>query len=345
MLNLTTRYMGLELKNPLIIGSCGLTNSIENLKQIEAKGAGAVVLKSIFEEQIRHESDQLMNQKDSELMKPMHKGFEDIMDKRSYDYSEALQYISNFAREHTMKEYLGFISEAKKALSIPVIASINCVFAYDWQFFAKKIQDAGADAIELNIFVLPSDLNRSGDENEKIYYEIVERVKKFVTIPVALKISYYFSSVAKSVIELSNSGIDGLVLFNRPISPDIDIEKFQVTSANIYSSASEYSQTLRWVAILSGRLGCDLAAATGIHNHEAMIKQLLAGANVVQMTSALYKNGFDVIKNTLDGLMDWMESHEFKTIDDFRGKMSQSKQENPAVYERVQFMRLYSQIE
>lgn len=345
MLNLTTRYMGLELKNPLIVGSCGLTNSIENLKHIEENGAGAVVLKSIFEEQIRYESDLLMNQKDSELMKPMHKGFEEIMNKRSYDYSEALQYISNFAREHTMKEYLGFITTVKKTIKIPVIASINCVFAYDWQFFARRIQDAGADAIELNIFVLPSDLNRSSDENEKMYFEIVEKVRKFVSIPVALKISYYFSSLVKSVISLSNCGIDGMVLFNRPVSPDIDIEKFTVTASNIFSSASEYSQTLRWVAILSGRLGCSLAAATGIHNHEALIKQLLAGADVVQMTSALYKNGFTVIKNTLDGLMNWMEAHQFKTIDDFRGKMSQKYLENPAVFERVQFMKLYSQIE
>jgi dihydroorotate dehydrogenase (fumarate) len=344
-MNLTTKYMGLELKNPVIVGSSGLTRTVNDIKKIEEKGAGAVVLKSIFEEQIRFESEKLMNQKDSSLMKPMQKGFDDLMGKRSYDYAEALEYISNFAREHTLKEYLDFVEDSKKSVKIPVIASIHCISAYDWHYFAKRIEDAGADALELNVYVLPSDLYRTSEENENIYSEIVSKVKKYVNIPVALKIGFYFSSLANAVIKLSESGIAALVLFNRPFSPDIDIHTFEITSGNIFSTPSEYSHTLRWVAILSGRLGCDLAAATGIHNAEAAIKQLLAGATTVQITSALYKNGFDQITKIVEGIKDWMEPHNFKSIDDFRGKLSQKNVENPAVFERVQFMKLYSNIE
>jgi dihydroorotate dehydrogenase (fumarate) len=345
MVDLAVKYLGLTLKNPLIAGSSGLTNSIENLQKIEENGAGAVVLKSIFEEQIRYETDNLINQAGNERMQPMHKGFNEIMDKRSYDYAEAFDYISDFAKEHTLNEYLGFIEKAKKSVSIPVIASINCVYSYDWHYFAKRIQDSGADAIELNIYILPSDLHRTGLENENIYFQIAAMVKKYVTIPVALKISYYFSSVSQTIINLSNSGINGLVLFNRPFSPDIDIDKFQITSSNILSEPNDYSQTLRWIAILSGRLGCDLAAATGIHDHTSMIKQLLAGATAVQATSVMYRSGFESLGKIVSGLEIWMNAHHFNKIDDFRGKLSQINLENPAVFERVQFMKLYSQIE
>jgi len=345
MAQLSVKYMGLNLTSPVIAGSSGLTNTLDNLKKIEDNGAGAVVLKSIFEEQIRHESDYLLNKTDDERMKPMHKGFADILNKRSYDYAEALDYISNFAKEHTLNEYLNFISKVKNTLKIPVISSINCISAYDWHYFAKKIQDAGADAIELNLFVLPSDLNRTNEENEKIYFETVNSVKKFVNIPIALKINYYFSSVAKTIIDLSNSGISSLVLFNRPFSPDFDINTFEMTTNNILSTESDYSHTLRWVGILSGRLGCDIAAATGIHNSETAIKQLLAGANAVQTTSALYRRGFEIIRKINNGISEWMDKHHFNAIDDFKGKMSQINLKNPAVYERVQFMKMYSSIE
>jgi dihydroorotate dehydrogenase (fumarate) len=345
MTNLTTKYMGLTLKNPIIAGSSGLTNSLNNIKHIEQAGAGAVVLKSIFEEQIRHETDSLINRPDSELMKPMHTGMEDLLKTRSGDYAMALEYIKNFAKEHTLKEYLGFVEDAKKSVHIPVIASINCIYAYDWQFFAKKIQDAGADALELNIYVLPSDLHRTAQDNEKIYFDIIKKVKEYITIPVAVKIGFYFSALAPTLIEISNTGIAALVLFNRPFSPDININTFEITPASIYSTPAEYVHTLRWVGILSGRLGCDIAAATGIHTAEAAIKQLLAGANAVQITSALYKNNIDHIGSVVKGIETWMGEHKFSSIDDFRGKLSQIKLENPAVLERVQFMKLYSNIE
>jgi len=343
MADLTTKYLGLTLQNPVIIGSSGITNSVDNIIKMEENNAGAVVLKSIFEEQIMHETQKLIGI-NNDSMQPMMNGYKDIMQHRSYDYAEAFEYLSNFAKEHTLNDYLRFISEIKKVVKIPIIASINCAFTYDWHFFAKRIQEAGADAIELNIYVLPSDPKKTGKENEDVYLNIIQDVRQYVTIPVSIKISYYFSGLSNKLIELSKSGIAGMVLFNRPYSPDINIEEFKITADQIYSNPSEFTHTLRWVAILAGRLNCDIAAATGIHNDETVIKQLLAGANAVQITSAVYANGIQYINSIISGLENWMNKHNFKTIDDFRGKMSQAKLENPAAYERVQFMKLYSNI-
>ncbi|MCX6258963.1 MAG: dihydroorotate dehydrogenase-like protein [Bacteroidia bacterium] len=344
MINLKTNFMGLELKNPVIAGSSGLTNTIDNIRQLAEHGAGAVVLKSIFEEQIRFETDKLLASENENIVR-WKSAFESIVEKRSYDYAEALDYMSNYAREHTLNDYLKFISEAKKSVDIPVIASINCISAYDWSFFARRIQEAGADALELNVYVLPSNPLKDGQENEQIYFDVIREVKKHVSVPVSLKIGYYFSGLSKKVIELSNTGISSLVLFNRPYSPDIDIEKMEISSANILSTPAEYSHTLRWVGILSGRLGCQIAASTGIHDAETAIRNILAGADVVQVASALYRNGFSQIEKIVGGIENWMNTHHYASIDQFRGKMSQKNMENPSVFERVQFMKLYSKIE
>jgi len=344
MIDLSSKYLGLNLKNPLIAGSTGLTNSIANIKEIAKKGAGAVVLKSLFEEQIRHETEKMLAS-NSEKMQTWNQAFDDIVSDKWYAYDEAFKYISDYAKEHTLNEYLKFIEEAKKSVDIPVIASINCISQYEWQYFAKKIQEAGADALELNVYVLPSDVNRTIENNENIYFEIVNEVKKYVSIPVSLKIGYYFSSLAQSVEKISKSGINGIVLFNRPYTPDINIYNFDFTPNNIYSTPSEYAHTLRWVGILSGRLGCDISASTGIHNHEILIKMLLAGANTAQIASILYRNGFDEITNILQNLEVWMNANNFSTIDEFRGKLSMKNVPNPASFERVQFMKLYSKIE
>ncbi|MHC1708764.1 MAG: dihydroorotate dehydrogenase-like protein [Bacteroidales bacterium] len=343
MANLLTNYMGLSLRNPIIAGSSGLTNSLDELKEIADKGAGAVVLKSIFEEQIRHETDKLI-QEQGGTMESMQKGYRDILSSRPYDYSEAYGYIADFAREHTLSDYLKFIENAKKTVDIPVIASINCVTPYDWHYFARRIQNAGADALELNVYVLPSNPAKSSLENENIFFEVADAVKQQVSIPVSMKVSYYFSGLSKTLIDLSKTGIKGLVLFNRPFHPDINIDTLEITSTNILSHPSEYSHTLRWIAILAGRAGCDLVASTGIHDHEAVIKQLLAGATAVQMASVLYKHGFDSITRILNDLEKWMTAKGYNSLDDFRGKLSQVNLENPAVFERVQFMRLYSKI-
>ncbi len=343
MANLTTHYLGLELKNPIVVSSCELTNSVEHIQQMEKAGAGAVVLKSIFEEQIIFETDRFIDSADASLS-GMKKGLQDILNNREYDYIEAMEYMTNFAKEHTLKEYLDFIELLKKSVKIPIIASINCVSAYDWSFFAKRIQQAGADAIELNIFILPSDVTKVSADYDEMYKKIIADVKKFVSIPIALKLSYYSSSLVNKFIGLSQTGIAGLVLFNKPYNPDIDIEKVEISNGKILSSEHDYLRSLRWTAILSGRVDCDLAASTGVHNYETVVKLLLAGSNAVQIASVLYEKGIDEITHMLNGLNQWMDAHQYKTISEFRGKLSQINIENPAVLERVQFMKSYAGI-
>jgi dihydroorotate dehydrogenase (fumarate) len=268
-----------------------------------------------------------------------------MFSRRIHDQEEAYAYIYDYAKRNTLEKYLDFLREAKKSIEIPVIASINCVSNNDWHSFAKRIQDTGVDAIELNIFILPSDWRRTGEENENTYFDIIREVKSYIRIPVSVKIGYYFSSLAQSVIRLSETGIDGLVLFNRPYNIDFDIDKLELSHGPVLSSSEEYNHTLRWISILSGQVKCDLSASTGVHDYRAFIKQLLAGATTVQIASVLYRSGFDVIPEILKGTEEWMTSNRFGSIDEFRGKLSKSNFENPAVLERVQFMKYYSGIE
>lgn len=328
MANLSTSYMGFNLKNPLIVGSSGLTNSVENIIEIEKNGAAAVVLKSLFEEQINHLINKTMHSQDD-----------------NFSYPEAEDYISHYTKQNDVENYLKLIREAKKAVEIPVIASINCVSSADWISFATKIQEAGADGLELNIFILPSDPKRDGIQNETIYFDIIEKVKKETSIPIAVKVSSYFSGLANVALKLSWTGIKGMVLFNRFFSPDIDIDNFKVTATNVFSHPEELAMSLRWVAMLSSRLHCDVAASTGVHDGAALIKQLLAGAKAVQISSVLYKNGFGQIGVMLKDLEEWMDKHNFKNTSDFIGKMSIKEVDNPAAYERVQFMKHFSGIE
>jgi dihydroorotate dehydrogenase (fumarate) len=344
MADLSCKYLGLSLRNPIVVGSSGLTSSIENLKAIDQLGAGAVVLKSIFEEQIRYETDKFL-QSDQKNMKSWQDTFQELVSKKEFYYEEAFDYLTNYAKEHTLNQYLSLISEAKKSISIPIIASINCSTQYEWEYFARKIQEAGADALELNIYLLPSDFDKSSAEHEKVYFDIIREVKKFVSIPVSLKIGYYFSSLSHTALKLSESGIAGMTLFNRPYNPDIDIEHLQVNATNMFSNENEYSHTLRWVALLAGRINCDIAASSGIHNHETVIKQLLAGADVVHMVSVFYKHHFDVLPKIISGLNSWMIDHNFSSIADFKGLLSRKNVHNPASYERVQFLRLFSSVE
>ena len=328
MANLETSYMGLKLKNPIIIGSCGLTNSVENVKEAAANGAAAVVLKSLFEEEIQHSLNPAANREAQQ----------------NY-YAEAESYIHEYSNTHDIHSYLQLIKDCKKAVDIPIIASINCMSPTEWTDFAKEIEAAGADALELNIFILPSDPHLSGEHNEQVYFEIAKQMVRTVKIPVAVKISYYFSGLAKMAMQLSWTGISGLVLFNRFFSPDIDIEKFEIKSSNVFSSPAELSLSLRWVAMLSSKVQCDIAASTGIHDGKAVIKQLLAGAQAVQIVSVIYKKGFKQIGLMLNELDNWMIRHKFETTNQFIGKMSVQKTDNPAAYERVQFMRYFAGIE
>lgn len=328
MVNLQTSYMGLTLKNPIIVGSSGLTNSVENILQIEKNGGAAVVLKSLFEEQIKHSASSTI-----------------VQNEFGNSYPEAEDYIRNYTRENDVANYLRLISESKKAVSIPIIASINCISDTEWITFAKQIEDAGADALELNVFVLPSDPGREAAQNEAVYFDIVQKVLKVVTIPVALKISYYFSSLAKTITKLSWTGVKGLVLFNRFFSPDIDIEQLEVKTTNVFSSPSDIAISLRWIAMMSSHVSCDLAASTGVHDGKGLIKQLLAGAKAVQIASVLYKKGFKEIEQMLETLENWMERKNYNRLSDFIGIMSVAETKNPAAYERVQFMKHFSGIE
>ncbi|TVQ89097.1 MAG: dihydroorotate dehydrogenase-like protein [Bacteroidetes bacterium] len=328
MIDLSTNYMGLTLKNPVIVGSSGLTRTLDNLIKVEDKGAGAVVLKSLFEEQIKFEIRKVFS-------------YDDVQSA----YTEADDYIRNYSRAQTIDEYLRLIQDAKSKISIPVIPSINCVTSDEWPAFAKEIEKAGADALELNVFVLPADIDTPGQEYEKLYFEIIETVKKQVKIPIALKISYHFSGLAELVKKLSWSGIQGMVLFNRFYNPDVDIDKFTIKPGNLYSTPEEISTSLRWIAILADRVQTDLCASTGVHDGYGVVKQLLAGAKAVQVCSALYKHGFDHISFIVKQLSLWMEKNNFEKIEDFRGRLSYKKSDNPVVFHRVQFMKHFAGIE
>jgi dihydroorotate dehydrogenase (fumarate) len=324
MVDLSTEYLGMKLKNPVIAGSSGLTNSVKSIKELEENGAGAVVLKSIFEEEIAFEYEDILKEAES-------KGYNlDQFD--YYDYK---------IKEDNIDKYTTLINESKKNVSIPVIASVNCVYSHEWLAFASQLEKAGADALELNMFFLPSDFERTSEEKEKAYFQIIEQVQKAVNLPIALKISYYFSNLGPMIQKLSNTGISGLVLFNRFFSPDFDIDKFEVKSSNVFSAPSDLSISLRWIAIMAARVNCDLAASTGVHDGVALIKQLLAGADAVQVASTLYENGKGRIGEMLKTLEEWMAGKGYGSLSDFKGKMSQAKSSNPAAYERVQFMKYF----
>lgn len=326
MINLACNYMGLKLRNPLIVGSSGLTNAVENIVEIERNGAGAVVLKSLFEEQISNASN-------------------NITSRGTALYQESEDYIRNFSRPEDLKDYLDLVRKAKQTVSIPVIASINCITDSGWISAAKQIEEAGADGLELNISVSPSDSAKEVGDNEKTTFQIIEKVLNEVTMPVAVKVSYYFSNLTRTLQTLSQTGIKGMVLFNRFYSPDFDIEREKVKTTFVFSTPSDIAISLRWIAMLSPLVKCDLCASTGVHDGTGLVKQLLAGASAVQVASVLYKKGFREIVTLIDYLENWMDRHGYSSLADFKGKLAGAAGENPAPNERVQFMKHFSGIE
>jgi dihydroorotate dehydrogenase (fumarate) len=329
MIDFSTTYMGLKLKNPIVASSSGLTNSLKDIISLEASGVSAVVIKSLFEEEIIMEAEDNMNR----------------MQSSGFIYPETMEYFNFDEIEDPVANFLKLISDSKKAVSIPIIASINCVSAEKWPEFAKRIQEAGADGIELNIFALPTDFDRSAEETDKFYFDVIERVTKLVTIPVGVKISYYNTSLGSFIKRLSETPIKSVVLFNRFYSPDFDIHNFEFTSSNVFSNPAELALPLRWIAIMADRVSCDLAASTGVHDGKSVIKVLLAGASIAQIASTLYKNGFGQVQIMLNQLEIWMKEQEYTSINDFKGKMSQSKTYNPAAFDRVQFMKFFREME
>ncbi len=316
------------MKNPIVVGSCGLTNSVDKIKELADHNAGAVVLKSLFEEQILAELSQNIE---------------------SYDntgYPGTYDYVRQYTRDNAVSEYLTLIKDAKQSVDIPIIASINCVSSDEWVSFAKSIEQEGADALEINISLLPSDAKKKSEDYEKVYFDVIEKVGSLLSIPIALKMSKYSSSLTNLVSRLSwSENVEGFVLFNRYYRPDFDIDKLTVHSAPVFSTPEELTTTLRWVALLAGMVEKDIAASTGVHTSEGVIKQLLAGAKAVQVVSAIYKNGPAYIGELIAGLEKWMDDKSFNSIDDFRGRLSYDKNDDSSSLQRMQYMKYFAGIE
>jgi dihydroorotate dehydrogenase (fumarate) len=322
MIDLSTRFAGLDLKSPIIVSSSGLTSSIDRVKKMAAAGAGAVVMKSLFEEQINFEVGTMSS---------------------GQDYPEAGDYIRTYARENSLDQYLSFIRDAREAVDIPVIASINCVSSSEWIDFAKKIEDAGANALELNIYFLPIKKDKDPREYEKTYLQLVSDVKKKTSLPLIVKLGNGFSNITWMVNQLYIRGVAAVVLFNRFYAPDINTDDLSFGSAEVLSSPADLRNSLRWIGIVSSQVDqLDLAASTGVHSGMAVVKQILAGATAVQVCSVLYRNGFDYIRDMTIEMLKWMEKNHYKSPGDFRGKMNYGSLDDPSVYERAQFMKFFS---
>lgn len=324
MIDLTTRYAGLTLKSPVIVSSSGLTSSVDRITKMASAGAGAVVLKSLFEEQILHEIGQMATQT---------------------DYPEAGDYLKTYARENSLESYLSLIRKAKESVDIPVMASINCISGSEWVDFAAKIEKAGADALELNIYFLPIEKEKEPRRYEQAYLDLVSEVKKNTSLPLIIKLGSSFSNITWMVHQLQLRGASAAVLFNRFYSPDINTDDLTFGSAEVLSSPADLSHSLRWIGIVSSQVKkMDLAASTGVHSGMAVVKQILAGASAVQVCSVLYRNGVEYIRNLTGEMKKWMEKHQFESPDDFRGRLNYSNLKDPAIYERAQFIRYFSQM-
>ena len=327
MVQLSTEYMGLSLSNPLVVASSGLTNRVEGVVNCANAGAGAVVLKSLFEEQIQAETEEL--QEHSWIL----------------GHPEAFEYVRGMGMDLGPREYLKLIEDSKKAVSVPVIASLNCISPKWWVSYAKQIEAAGADGLELNISVMPSNPDRTGKQIEELHFRIFEEVRDRIRIPIAVKMGPYFTSIARIAEEFGRRGAGALVLFNRFYQLDIDTEKLEITRGYRFSTPEEMNFTLRWIALLAGRTSCHLAASTGVHDGAAVVKQLLAGATVVQICSTLYIHGIDRIGGILRDVETWMRRHRYSSVEQIRGKLSQTESDRPELYERLQYIQALVGIE
>lgn len=324
-MDLTTTYLGLELKTPIVPSASPLTESIDNIRLMEDAGAGAVVMHSLFEEQITHESRTL----------------DHFLSYGSESFAEALHYFPE-AEDYIVgpDEYLEKIRLAKQAVDIPIIASLNGVSTGGWIEYAKEMEQAGADALELNIYYIPTDPGMPGKAVEKMYLDIVGDVKWSVSIPLAVKISPFFSSLPRVAQRLTEVGANGLVLFNRFYQPDIDLEKLEVVPHLVLSSPFEMRLPLRWVALLYGRVNADFAITSGVRTYEDVLKGLMAGASVMMMASELLRKGIGRIEEILNVMTLWMSEHEYESVKQMQGSMSQQHVAEPAAFERANYMKV-----
>lgn len=324
-MDLTTKYMGLKLKNPLVPSASPLGRDVSTIKRMEDAGASAVVLESLFEEQIIHEK--------FEMDHFLSQGTESFAEATSY-FPESDMY--NFGPD----EYLGHIQKCKESVKIPIIASLNGVSTGGWTDYARHMQQAGADALELNSYYLATDMNKTPKEIEDNYVEVLKAVKKAVTIPVAYKLSPYFTSLSYMAKRFDETGADALVLFNRFYQPDIDLENLEVVPNLVLSTSESRRVPLRWIAILYGKIKGSLAATSGIHTAEDALKMIMVGADVTQLCAALFQNGIDHITTILNGMSQWMEEHEYESIQQMKGSMSHKSVAEPAAYERANYMKV-----
>lgn len=324
--DLATTYLGLELKNPLVASSSPLTGTLDGLRSLEEAGVAAVVLPSLFEEQIEHEAMEMQR----------------VMERGAESFAEALSgYFPEFDDYATRTEsYLRHITDAKEALSIPVIGSLNGTTNGGWVNYAKRIEDAGADALELNVYLIATDPATAGTEIEQRYLDLVWEVHEQISIPLAVKVGPYFSSTPNMAVRLVETGADGLVLFNRFYQPDIDLESLEVVPKVKLSTSNDLLLPLRWIALLSGRVEADLAVTSGVHDAEDVIKALLAGSNVAMMTSALLKKGAGHVGTVLADMRHWLEEREYESTNQLRGSMAIGNAPNPDAFVRANYMKM-----
>ena len=326
-MDLKTTYLGLKLRTPLVAAASPLSEEIENIKRMEDAGASAVVLYSLFEEQLRQDRAELVRQ----------------LEQGTDSFAEALTYFPEPEEFHLgPEEYLKHIARAKKATRIPIIASLNCSSTGGWTKYARQIEQTGADALELNIYYIPTDFALSGAKVEQTYLDILKAVKAEVTIPVAVKLSPFFSNFANMAKRLDETGADGLVLFNRFYQPDIDLETLEVKPKLVLSTPFEMLLPLRWIATLHGRVTASLAATSGIHRATDVLKMLMAGADVTMLCSALIRHGVQQIGVIEREMVAWMEEHEYESVTQLKGSLSQKNCPAPAEFERAQYMRAIS---
>jgi len=323
-MDLTTNYLGLKLRSPLVVSASPLSEDVDKIKRMEDAGAAAVVLYSLFEEQLRQ--DRL------ELNRNLESG--------TNSFAEALSYFPE-PEEFCLgpEEYLKHIAAAKKATHIPIIASLNCSSAGGWTSYAKQIQQAGADALELNIYNIPTDMDLAGGVIEDNYLSILRAVKSEVTIPVAVKLSPFFSNFANMAKRFDQAGANGLVLFNRFYQPDIELESLEVKPNILLSTPMAMRLPLRWIALLHGRVNASLAATSGIHRASDVLKMLMAGADVTMLCSTIIRNGIPQIALIQSGVVEWLEEHEYESVSQLKGSLSQKNCPEPAAFERAQYMK------
>ncbi len=323
-MDLTTRYLGLNLRTPLVPSASPLSKNIDGIKRLEDAGASAVVLHSLFEEQVKSELD--------EVQARLLYGSESFAEAVTY-FPEPAEFVAG------PEEYLNKIRKAKETTRIPIIASLNGSGIGGWVEYAKGIQQAGADALELNIYFIPTEMDRTSIEVEQTYIDVFKAVQSTIQIPVALKLSPFFSNMANIARRLDRLGINGLVLFNRFYQPDINLETLEVQTDLILSTAQDMRLPLRWIAILYGRIKADLAATSGIHSGQDAIKMLMAGADVTMLCSVLLKNGPDQIRTIEEEMSTWLSDHDYQSVQQLKGSMSQKNCPDPADFERAHYMR------